>query len=217
MKEYLLTAGRSVVNVQRYSSLSLAPSCAVIPGATVEAANVGTGVKTSRQTTLAGYFVLSSLPAGEYSVRVSATGFETLVQAHVIVDALSSTSMNPAMRIGSTSEQVTISDTPAVLNTADASVSQTVRNDVYTALPLTMGTGGASINSPRDPTAFVAIMPGVSGYGGNTAGTVFRKVGAFAKVCGWAWRPVAVKCRTSRLAAGCATSDLGRSDSEKGQ
>lgn len=52
---------------------------------------------------------------------------------------------------------------------------------------------------------------------GGTAGTVFRKVGAFAKVCGWAWRPVAVKCRPSRLAAGATTSDLGRSDSEKRQ
>jgi hypothetical protein len=52
---------------------------------------------------------------------------------------------------------------------------------------------------------------------GGTAGTVFRKVGAFAKVCGWAWRPVVVKCRDSRLAAGVTNSDLGRSDSEEKQ
>src|SRR5207244_4416722 len=66
----------------------------------------------------------------------------------------------------------TVTDALPTLNTSDASMSQTVRNDVYTSLPLTMGTGGASINSPRDPTAFVALMPGVTGYGSNTAGSV---------------------------------------------
>src|SRR5260370_24730506 len=81
------------------------PGGGVIPGATVEARSVGTGVKSTRQTTGAGYFVLSSLPAGEYILKVSAPGFETLVQAHVIVDALRSTSGNPAMKIGATTEQ----------------------------------------------------------------------------------------------------------------
>lgn len=52
---------------------------------------------------------------------------------------------------------------------------------------------------------------------GGTAGTVLRKVGAFAKVCGWAWRPVAVKCRPFRLAAEWTNSGPGRPDSETRQ
>jgi hypothetical protein len=50
-------------------------SGAVVPGATVTATNAGTGVKTIRETTEAGYYVLSPLPAGEYTVTVAAAGF----------------------------------------------------------------------------------------------------------------------------------------------
>ena len=53
------------------------------------------------------------------------------------------------------------------LATADARLGQTIRNDVYTALPLVMNTGG-----PRDPTAFMSLMPGVQQIGrwGNVMG-----------------------------------------------
>jgi hypothetical protein len=148
------------------------PTGALIPGATVEATDAATGVKSTRQTTAAGYFVLAALPAGDYTVRVTAPGFETIIQQHVIVDALATTSFNPTMSIGAATEQVTITAAPPEIDTSDASIGQTVRNEVFTALPLTMGIGGASVNSPRDPTSFVQFMPGVSGYGGNTAGTV---------------------------------------------
>jgi len=148
------------------------PSGAVIPGATVEATSVNTSVKTARQTTAAGYYVISALPAGEYTLKVTAEGFQSLVQEHVIVDALGTTAVNANMTIGSAAQQVTITEKPPDLNMADASMSQTIRNDVYTALPLTMGLGGATANAPRDPTSFVQFLPGVTGYGSNTAGSV---------------------------------------------
>jgi hypothetical protein len=54
-----------------------------------------------------------------------------------------------------------------LLATADARLGQTIRNDLYTALPLVMNTGG-----PRDPTAFMFLMPGVQSIGrwGNVMG-----------------------------------------------
>src|SRR5438270_3365012 len=64
------------------------PSGGVVPGATVTATNIATGVRIERKTTDAGFFVLSLLPAGEYSVSVTATGFQTLALARVAVDAL---------------------------------------------------------------------------------------------------------------------------------
>src|SRR5450631_4098333 len=62
-------------------------SGAVIPQAAVTAVNVATGVETARQTTAAGLYVLSPLPAGEYNVRVAAAGFQTVIQEHLVVDA----------------------------------------------------------------------------------------------------------------------------------
>jgi hypothetical protein len=148
------------------------PSGAVVPGATVEATQVTTGVKTVRETTAAGYYVLAGMPPGEYTVKVTAAGFQALMQERVIVDALATTAVNVMLTVGSSTEQVTVTDTPPNLDLADASMSQTVRNEVYMNLPLTMGLGGATANAPRDPTSFVQYMPGVTGYGSNTAGAV---------------------------------------------
>ncbi len=144
-------------------------SGAVVPGATVTATNAGTGVKTVRQTTEAGYYVLSPLPAGEYTVTVSATGFQALTRAHVRVDALSTVGLNLTVNVGAAAAEVTVSAAPPELNTSDAAMGQTIRNEVYDALPLAMG------NAPRDPTAFTRLMPGVSTSSatGNTAGNVF--------------------------------------------
>src|SRR5579862_6680592 len=134
------------------------PTGATVPGASVEATQVTTGVKSVRQTTEAGYYVLASMPPGEYTLKVTASGFETLVQEHVIVDALGTTAVNGTLKVGASSEQVTVSDTPPALDLADASMSQTVRNEVYMSLPITMGALGASANAPRDPTSFVQYM-----------------------------------------------------------
>ena len=81
------------------------PSGAIVPQATVTAVNLATGVETSRQTTAAGLYVLTPLPAGEYSIRVTASGFQTTTQEHLIVDALATVSVNLQLKIGSSAEQ----------------------------------------------------------------------------------------------------------------
>jgi hypothetical protein len=131
------------------------PSGAVIPAATVVATNVGTQVKTTGRTTEAGVYSISPLPAGDYTVTVSANGFQTLVQEHVTVDALATVGLNLTLKLGSANEQVTVVDRPPQLDTLDARIGQTMPDDVYMALPLFMG------NAPRDPTQFVSLEPGV--------------------------------------------------------
>jgi hypothetical protein len=132
------------------------PTGAVVPNATVAAINVATGVETRRETTAAGLFVIAPLPAAVYKLSVSADGFRTLVQEQVVVDALSTVEMNLQLEVGATAESVTVTAAPPELNTADARMGQTVRNEMYTALPLTMGNG-----NPRNPAAFIYLMPGV--------------------------------------------------------
>lgn len=131
------------------------PSGAVVPAASVVATNVGTQVKTARQTTESGDYTISPLPAGEYTITVTAAGFQTLVQQHVTVDALGTVGLNFTMQLGSASQQVTVEDRPPQLDTIDARVGQTMPSDVYMAMPLFMG------NAPRDPTSFVSLEAGV--------------------------------------------------------
>jgi hypothetical protein len=132
------------------------PTGAVIPNATVIAANVATGVETRRETTAAGLYVIAPLPAGVYRLTVTAAGFRNLVQEQVVLDALSTVEVNLKLELGTTTESVTVSAAPPELNTADARMGQTIRNEMYTAMPLSLGNG-----SPRNPAAFIYLMPGV--------------------------------------------------------
>src|SRR5581483_10043642 len=132
-----------------------------------------TGVKTERQTTGAGLYVLAPLPPGEYKITVSATGFRQLEQDRVIVDALSTVGLNLTLQVGTASETVTITSAPAQLNTSDPRLGTTIRNELYTNLPLAMGTAvaGSGIGQgPRNPGAFIFLLPGVSE--GNRWGTI---------------------------------------------
>jgi hypothetical protein len=142
-------------------------SNAAVPGATVTATNVATGIATTRQTTGAGVYAVTPLPPGQYRVTVTLDGFQTYVRDGIIVDALSVVGLNVTLQVGAINQEVVVSATPPSLATADARLGQTIRNEVYTALPLVMNTGG-----PRDPTAFMFLMPGVQSIGrwGNVMG-----------------------------------------------
>jgi hypothetical protein len=136
------------------------PSGGVVSGATVTAKNLGTGVETTRKTTESGFFVLAPLQPGEYSVIVQMPGFQTLTQQHVTVEALATVGLNPKLTIGTASQSVTVEDAPPLLHTDDATLGSSMENNIYAALPLQMN------GVPRDPTQFVALVPGV-----NTAST----------------------------------------------
>src|SRR5262245_37247803 len=48
----------------------------LLPGTTVVATNVATKVETTRKTNEVGIYVIAPLPPGEYTVTVSAAGFQ---------------------------------------------------------------------------------------------------------------------------------------------
>ena len=121
------------------------------PGATVTVTNVATGVETSRQTNEAGVYVIPGLSPGEYKLVVTLKGFLTLIQEKVIVDALSKVTVNLALKVGEVKETVTVSEAPAQLNTSDARLGTTIRNEMYTNLPLAMGTAVAGSGIGQGP------------------------------------------------------------------
>ncbi len=140
------------------------PSGAVVANASVEAINVATGVKTDRKTTEAGFFVLSLLPAGDYNVTITATGFQTMTQTHVVVDALAVVGLDLKLQIGAANQSVTVETSPTILKTDDVALGSSVANNVYDSLPLAMN--GAA----RDPSAFAGLASGVNSYSTQAAG-----------------------------------------------
>ncbi|MBS1854963.1 MAG: TonB-dependent receptor [Acidobacteria bacterium] len=140
------------------------PSGATVVGATVVAINVETGVETSRKSNESGFFVLSPLQPGEYTVTIKAEGFQTLSQQHVVVVALGTIGLNPKLTLGTATQSITVADAPPQLHTDDATLGSSMENSIYAALPLQMN------GVPRDPTQFVALVPGVNSASTQAAG-----------------------------------------------
>lgn len=140
------------------------PSGAVIAGAAVSATNLATGVKTDRTTTDAGFFVLSLLPAGEYSFTVTATGFQTVARPRVTVDALAVVALDTKLALGASTQSVTVQEEASMLKTDDVAQGGTIQNNVYDSLPLAMNA------SARDPSAFAGLVVGVNNYSTQPAG-----------------------------------------------
>src|SRR3979411_3112912 len=93
----LLTASVSSAQIGGGGSIQgtvLDTTSAALPGATVSATNVATGVDTIRRTTDAGVYALTPLPPGQYRVTVTLDGFQTFVREGIIVDALSVVGLN---------------------------------------------------------------------------------------------------------------------------
>jgi hypothetical protein len=140
------------------------PSGAGVPKARVTITNTDTGVQTSAVTGNAGNYTIQPLPAGPYNVEVVAQGFQRLLQENVAVDNASVLGLPLKLTVGNTTATVTVTDAPAMLNTADATLGGTIENELYTSLPLSMNGG------PRDSTAFQHLMPGVQADA-NASGT----------------------------------------------
>ena len=128
---------------------------AVVPGATVTATNVATGVMTTRVATGAGVYNIGSLIPGVYTVSVSFSGFSTFKQENVTLDALDTVGLNVTLKTGSTGDTITVSDAPPVLETTNATLGGTIENSVYSALPLLISGG-----QQRDITQFSNLLPG---------------------------------------------------------
>lgn len=142
------------------------PSGAIVPGASITATNTATGTKTGTVTTDTGFFAIPLLLPGTYTVTVAATGFETLRQEHVIVDALATVTLNPKLNLGAASESVTVGSQPTMLQADDVKLGASMENNVYDSLPLAM-----TNNQARDPAFFASLTPGVTATSFQPTGT----------------------------------------------
>jgi hypothetical protein len=127
---------------------------AAIPNAQVTATNVATNVATQRMSSSAGTFTIAPLPPGTYSLEVTASGFKTLKQDGLVVNALGSLTVNPVLTIGQEAQTVVVTGAPPVLDTSTATLGLVMENNTYSNLPLQMN------NAQRDPTAFGVLSPG---------------------------------------------------------
>lgn len=130
-------------------------SGAIIPGAVVTATNASTGVAISRTTTPEGFYVISPLLPGTYTVTATASGFKEFKQENFVINAMQSAGLDIALTVGAATEQVTVTTAPPQLETVNAVLGATVDSSVYLELPILVAN-----NQQRDITAVSNLLPG---------------------------------------------------------
>jgi hypothetical protein len=128
------------------------PSGAAVPSATVTALQLSTNTTRTTATNASGNYVFTNAPNGEYTITAESKGFKKVVQQGVRLDADSTASANIQLPIGTAQESVTVSSTPAPLQTENGEVGNVVSGLQVSELSL----------NGRNFSQFVTLSPGVA-------------------------------------------------------
>ncbi len=124
---------------------------AVIPNATVKATNAETGLMRTSTADSTGVYNIQYLPVGPYTVEVEAPGFQKFVQKNLVLTVDQTVTLNVAMKVGTESETITVTEAPPLVDTTTAELGRTIEPSEIIGLPL--------VN--RNAYAELSLTPGV--------------------------------------------------------
>ena len=148
---------------------------AVIPNATVTIVDNATGSTKTATTNDSGFFEISDLRQGSYTVNVEATGFKRASVADVQVNVDQTATVNLSLEVGQVTEVVNVSaaDAQAVVNTENAEIKNTVFERQINDLPL----------NGRNPLDLAGLQAGVNSASEDTrSATVNGLRGSFTNL-----------------------------------
>src|SRR6185437_6651344 len=124
---------------------------AAVPGATVEAANTGTGVSVTKTSNSDGAYSFVNLPVGIYDVTASKTGFQTFKIVGIKLDAGAVYTSNVKLQVSTVSQTVTVEANALQVQTANTQLGMVISGNDISNMPL--------IN--RNPLTLMQTEPGV--------------------------------------------------------
>ena len=133
------------------------PSGAVVPGATITATNVATGVPQTTVSTSAGTYTLPRLPVGTYTVTAAAKGFQQAQATEVTLDVSQQREINFTLAVGSVTATVEVSAAPPLINTTNSTLANVVSSEQVENLPL----------NGRNIEGLMTMQPGIVPYTGG--------------------------------------------------
>ncbi len=151
------------------------PSGLAMPGVTVAAVQVETGVRAETSTSSAGNYVIPNLPVGTYNLSVNATGFKNWTQTRIVLFAEQTARVDANLEIGSAAERVEVTAAAPVLKSESTEVSSTMEGKLVEDLPLAVS-GGAG-GGMRNAFGLSMMMPFVRSGNGQSAGDDFQIAG----------------------------------------
>lgn len=143
------------------------PSGAVIPGASVTATNVATGVATKTKTDGGGNYIFPSLAPATYTLTFAQSGFKSTVMTGIILQVDEKASLNAQLQVGSVAQQVEVRTQVPIVNTQSASVGTVIDTQQVVDLPLNL----------REYGSLATLVPGAvtdnGGFASSNIGSPF--------------------------------------------
>lgn len=141
---------------------------AVVVGAKVDARNSETGFVRTTSTDSAGEYVIPNLPAARYSVSVTMNGFKTYTATGLELQVAQRLMLDAHLEIGSVGQELTVTASAPLIDTASSSVGQVVDTAAVEHMPL----NGRSFWQLTQLTPGASYTPG--GQGTRTSGRSIR-------------------------------------------
>jgi len=106
-----------------------------LPGATVEAKNVETGLTSTATSRADGFYQVINLPTGRYSVTATLSGFRPGVRPDVRLDIGTAATVDFKLSLG-TSEAITVAGIAPTVEVTNTSASTTIQTEQLKSLPM---------------------------------------------------------------------------------
>jgi Carboxypeptidase regulatory-like domain/TonB dependent receptor/TonB-dependent Receptor Plug Domain len=128
------------------------PTNAALPGVTITAAQVGTGLTRTSATDEAGTYAFSELPLGEWNVAATLTGFSSGIAKGVHVETSSVRRVDFVLSAGGRSESVDVVAKSALVDSTGNTQGGTIDGREAAELPI----------NGRDFTKLLSMVPGTA-------------------------------------------------------
>ncbi len=132
----------------------------VVPGATVVITDNQTAKERTVVSSSEGTFEVSQLEFGNYTVKITASGYKTFVANDVKIDAGREYPLNALLEAGQITEQVTVTAGAEQINSSNGELSTTISTEQIRELPL----------NGRNPLALLNLTAGASPTSGSING-----------------------------------------------
>ncbi len=111
-------------------------SGAVLPGATITATNVDTGISRTMVTGSRGEYRLQALSLGNYEIQATMAGFQTGVRKGIELSLGREAAVDFTLQVGNVAEQVTVTGEAPLIETTTATMSGLVDPKQMREIPL---------------------------------------------------------------------------------
>src|SRR5213592_2050029 len=138
-------------------------SGAVIPGVSITAKNVETGVTRTATTDEGGRYTIPELTLGDYEMEAQLPGFQTEVRTGITITVGREAVVNLALKVGQVSDKVTITEEAPLVESTTAAMSSLVDERTIRDLPL----------NGRSWDNLALLQPGVVSVGAGQGSPAF--------------------------------------------